>query len=68
MSMSREMSDFADNPNYETLLQRIAETYCEGQRLAYRAVNEHLTVTNWRIGRHIVEFEQGGKSCGRIRH
>jgi hypothetical protein len=62
MSKSREITDATDDPRYQQLLQRISDTYVEGQRLAFQAVNEHLTATNWRIGRHIVEFEQGGKA------
>lgn len=62
MSKSREITDPTDDPRYQQLLQRISDTYVEGQRLAFQAVNEHLTATNWQIGRHIVEFEQGGKA------
>ena len=62
MSKSRELVDPSDDPQYKNLLKQIFETYSEGQRRAYQAVNEHLTATNWRIGQHIVEFEQGGKA------
>jgi hypothetical protein len=29
---------------------------------AVQAVNVHITQTYWQVGRHIVEFEQGGKA------
>ena len=34
----------------------------QGQIQAVQAVNAQLIETNWRVGQHIVEFEQGGKS------
>jgi len=57
-----ELVDPSDDLKYQKLLDQISETFAKGQRQAYQAVNEHLTATNWRIGQHIVEFEQGGKA------
>lgn len=62
MSKAGEMADPSSDPQYQQLLDRISATYVEGQRHAYQAVNEHLTATNWRIGQHIIEFEQGGRA------
>ncbi len=62
MSTSRELTDPSEDPQYQHLLKQISDTYIDGQRRAYQAVNEYLTETNWRIGQHIVEFEQGGKA------
>jgi len=57
-----ELVDPSDDPQYQKLLDQISETFTNGQRQPYQAVNEHLTATNWRIGQYIVEFEQGGKA------
>jgi predicted nuclease of restriction endonuclease-like (RecB) superfamily len=46
---------------YEALLGQISATYQGGQIKASRAVNAHLIDTYWKIGQHIVEFEQAGK-------
>jgi len=46
--------------NYQQLIQRISDTYADGQKKAVQAVNTHLLETYWQIGRYIVEFEQGG--------
>lgn len=45
---------------YQQLLGHISDTYTQGRSLAVQAVNAHLTQTYWQVGRHIVEFEQGG--------
>jgi hypothetical protein len=44
------------------LLQQISDTYTQGRQQAVQAVNVHITQTYWQVGRHIVEFEQGGKA------
>jgi len=49
-------------PAYTDLLGRISEAYVVGQVKATQAVNAHITETYWKIGRDIVEFEQGGKA------
>ena len=33
----------------------------EGRRVAYATVNQAMIETYWQLGRHIVEFEQGGE-------
>ena len=48
--------------NYDQLLHVISATLRTGQSHAVRAANAHLVETYWRIGQHIVEFEQGGQS------
>lgn len=48
--------------DYQSLVNQISDTYLQGQQKAVLAVNTHLVETNWRIGQHIVEFEQGGKA------
>jgi hypothetical protein len=47
-------------PEYEQLIVKISATYTIGQVKATQAVNTQLPETYWQIGRHIVEFEQGG--------
>jgi len=47
--------------NYDLLIHQISETYIQGQKGAVITVNAHLVQTYWKIGQHIVEFEQEGK-------
>ena len=47
---------------YPHLLEQIAAIFTQGREEAMQAVNTRLVETYWQIGRHIVEFEQGGKS------
>ena len=46
---------------YRQLLEQISETYTAGRVRAVQAVNTQLIETYWQVGRHIVEFEQGGR-------
>ena len=46
---------------YQELVARISETFDQGRTQALGAVNRQLLETYWQVGRHIVEFEQGGK-------
>lgn len=45
---------------YDRLLSQIGSTLTQGRGRAIQAVNVHLMETYWRVGQHIVEFEQGG--------
>lgn len=47
--------------DYHQLLERITDTYTKGRIQAMQAVNVSLIETYWQVGRHIIEFEQGGK-------
>lgn len=47
--------------DYQNLLEQISATYTQGRSGAMQAVNVQLIETYWQVGRHIVEFEQGGK-------
>lgn len=49
-------------PGYQNLLAQISDTYTAGRTRAVQAVNAELIDTYWRIGRHIVEFEQSGQT------
>ncbi len=45
---------------YPQLLTSIGETLESGRMTVYQAANAAHLKTNWEIGRHIVEYEQGG--------
>lgn len=47
--------------NYHNLVSQISETYILGRRQAVEAVNKYITETYWKVGEHIVIFEQNGK-------
>jgi len=47
---------------YNHLLTTISDTYTSGKIRAFNKVNTVLVETNWKIGQHIVEFEQGGNT------
>jgi len=46
--------------SYETLVATIAQAHDHAQRQAVQAINVALTLRNWPIGYHIVEYEQHG--------
>ncbi len=52
---------------YDELLRQIGTTLETGRAQAIQAVYAHNLETYWRVGRHIVEFEQGGKAKARCR-
>jgi len=47
---------------YNELIQQIGELLKTGREQAGRTINTILVQTYWQIGKHIVEFEQGGKA------
>ena len=47
--------------NFEELVNSIYQTHCILQENAAKAINYNLTIRNWLIGCHIVEFEQNGE-------
>jgi hypothetical protein len=48
--------------DYNAMLNRVVGLIDEARRTSARTVNAIMTATYWLIGRHIVEFEQQGKS------
>jgi len=54
------MDKSLENPEYHLLKSQIGELLILGRENAGRAVNSILVQTYWHIGKHIVEFEQGG--------
>ncbi len=59
MAKSDEIKISANN--YEGLVSQISKTYLQGKNNAVVAVNSELVNTYWKVGQHIVEFEQEGK-------
>jgi len=57
----KTMSELQKDKNYKELVTQIETTYQAGQKRAVSTVQSQLVKTNWEIGRHIVEFEQGGR-------
>jgi predicted nuclease of restriction endonuclease-like (RecB) superfamily len=45
-----------------TLLNELRDLIIQARQQAYRSVNTIQVQTYWQIGRHIVEFEQGGEA------
>ncbi|MFQ5629808.1 MAG: DUF1016 N-terminal domain-containing protein [bacterium] len=50
-----------NNFDYPGLVNKISDTFVQGQTKALAAINTHLVETYWEIGKYIVEFEQRGK-------
>ncbi len=55
------MPDASASNHYNALKAQIGELLAEGRRQAAKSVNTILVQTYWRIGHHIVEFEQQGQ-------
>lgn len=47
---------------YAHLVETISSTFREGQTKTIQAINSGLVTTYWKIGLHIVEFEQQGQA------
>ena len=48
--------------NYDQLLSSLSQVIADARGASVRAVNMYLTSAYWLIGRHIVEYEQGGEA------
>jgi len=46
---------------YQLLLANVSTLLLEGRRSAARSINAVLTTTYWLVGKHLVEYEQGGQ-------
>jgi predicted nuclease of restriction endonuclease-like (RecB) superfamily len=51
-----------EKANYQLLIREIGGLLQQGRERAARSVNTILVETYWQIGKHIVEYEQGGKA------
>jgi predicted nuclease of restriction endonuclease-like (RecB) superfamily len=60
--MAKELKKTTD---YNRLVEQIGGLLSEGRKKAGQAVNAILLETYWRIGKYIVEFEQGGREKSR---
>ncbi|MEM6806014.1 MAG: PDDEXK nuclease domain-containing protein [Bacteroidota bacterium] len=49
------------SPTYSNLISEIGEILADGRQKAFQVVNRVLVETYWRIGKHIVEYEQEGQ-------
>ncbi|MEA5128664.1 MAG: PDDEXK nuclease domain-containing protein [Proteiniphilum sp.] len=47
--------------NFDQLIDNVYQTHCQLQLNAKKVVNINLTIRNWLVGYHIVEFEQNGE-------
>lgn len=53
--------NISSSSEYDALIRQIKTTFLEGKQNALMKVRRQLVLTYWSIGRHIVEFEQGGR-------
>ncbi len=56
------MKEIIKEAGYKQLLGIIEKTYSISRQKAFQIVNFELISTHWLIGKHIIEFEQKGKS------
>lgn len=54
--------ELTGSTDYQQLLEQISTGYRQARLRAVQAVNQQLVASYWQVGRHIVEFEQGGQS------
>ena len=59
MNKSKDLKNVADN--YDSLVSKISDTYLQGKDNALKAVNSEIVNTYWKVGEHIIEYEQSGK-------
>ncbi|MCL2289677.1 MAG: PDDEXK nuclease domain-containing protein [Bacteroidetes bacterium] len=60
--MNAQITKKEENANpYQELVQHISTAFTHGQARAMAAVHSCLVETYWKIGQHIVEYEQQGK-------
>ncbi len=58
-----ELTNIKHTPeDYSSLLTKISDTYLKGKQKAVSFVNTELLNTYWKVGEHIIEFEQKGRS------
>ena len=55
-----EISEIQQDNQYSSLVEVIGELLYQGRKQTAYAVNNVLVQTYWKIGKYIVEFEQGG--------
>ena len=55
------MNDDSSNIGYDTVLSDVIDLLESARRASARTINSIITATYWKIGRRVVEFEQGGE-------
>ena len=55
------MKMIENNEGYDSLLQQIGDAYQQAKQSVITAINTEMLTAYWHIGKHIVEYEQGGK-------
>jgi DUF1016 N-terminal domain len=60
--MKRKPVATTRSAGYDAMLNRVVQLIDDARRTSARTVNAIMTATYWLIGRHIVEFEQRGKT------
>ena len=55
------MKELTNNTDYQELIKKIAASYQVAKSKVITAINTEMLYAYWRIGKHIVEFEQGGE-------
>src|SRR5437879_3170869 len=58
---SRALAPRKSAPDYDKMLDAVVQLVGDDRRTSARAVNALMTATYWMVGRHIVEYEQGGQ-------
>jgi len=54
------MIELFENKSYKELVEKISDNYLKARQRAFKAINDELTLSNWKTGKYIVEFEQKG--------
>lgn len=55
------MNQLNINKDYNNLIQKIGDSYNSAKSKIVTAINSQMLTAYWEIGKHIVDFEQGGK-------
>jgi hypothetical protein len=55
------MSELNKNTEYHKLIEKIGNSYQLAKSRVISAVNTEMLNAYWEIGKHIIDFEQGGK-------
>lgn len=55
------MSELKKNTEYDKLIEKIGNSYQLAKNRVITAVNTEMLNAYWEIGKHIIDFEQGGK-------
>lgn len=55
------MNQLNINKDYNNLIEKIGDSYNSAKSKIVTAINSQMLTAYWEIGKHIVDFEQGGK-------